>query len=56
MLYACFVCLLRHEREDTLEEERMWLVRRFELRKRQYGLNVATKLLAHDTALTIHFG
>ena len=43
------------ERDDTPEEERMWLLRRFELRRARYGLQVATELLAHDTALTIHF-
>jgi hypothetical protein len=40
---------------DTPEEEKMWLVRRFDYRHRKYGLRVATEMLQYDLEETTHY-
>ena len=43
------------EREDTPEEEKLWLMQRYVIRKRKYGNEVAQRLLAYDAIFTKHF-
>lgn len=42
------------EREDTREEELMWIRLRYNQRIRRYGIDVARALLLFDLRCTVH--
>tara|TARA_B100000282_G_scaffold145424_1_gene104524 strand:+ start:187 stop:354 length:168 start_codon:yes stop_codon:yes gene_type:complete len=50
-----FLFAVAIERPDTFEEEKLWLVRRYEVRQKRYGLEVAAIMLKHDIMETHHF-
>ena len=50
-----FVCPAAIERPDTYEEEKLWLLRRYEVRTKRYGMDVAALMLKHDIEQTVYF-